>query len=173
VPAAACRPPAQSQKASLQLRNATPDSKDRLQWKWLKGTATAKADFGNPTATTGYALCLYDGNSTLIADAAIPAAGTCNAASPRPCWRENARGFRYVDKDLTPNGIQQVVLKAGDAGKAQIQVKGRGASLPDPTLPISHLPVTVQLVSSTGQCWTATYSSTLRNDGGQLKAKAD
>jgi len=33
--------------------------------------------------------------------------------------------------------------------------------------------VTVQLVNGVGQCWTATYSSTLRNDGQQFKAKAD
>ncbi len=173
VPSVACRPPAVPRKAQLQLRNTSPDTKDRLQWRWLKGTATTKADFGNPTATTGYALCLYDGNSSLIASAAIPAGGSCNVQSPRPCWRENARGFRYIDKDLTPNGIQQLVLKSGPAGKAQITVKGKGASLPDPPLPISDLPVTVQLVNGAGQCWTATYGSSLRNDTQQFKAKAD
>jgi hypothetical protein len=173
VPSIACRPPAVSGKARLQLRNTSPDTKDRLQWKWLKGTATAKADFGNPTATTGYALCVYDGNSNLIANATMPAGGSCNAASPRPCWRENARGYRYVDKDLTPSGIQQLVLKAGPDGKAQIGLKGKGVLLPDPALPISDLPVTVQLVSSAGQCWTATYHTTFRNDGQQFKAKAD
>ncbi|MEO6028931.1 MAG: S8 family serine peptidase [Candidatus Binatia bacterium] len=173
VPAVACRPPAVAGKARLQLRNTSPDSKDRLQWKWIKGSATAKAEFGNPTASTGYTLCVYDGNANLIANAALPAGGSCNAASPRPCWRENAKGFRYIDKDLTPSGIQQLVLKAGPNGKAQINLKGKGDLLPDPTLPISDLPVTVQLVSSAGQCWTATYGTTFRNDGQQFKAMAD
>ena len=78
-------------------------------------------------------------------------------ASPRPCWRENGRGFRYVDKDLTPNGIQQLVLKAGTDGKAQITLKGKGRVAPDPTLPISDLPVTrAARERHAGQCWTAT-----------------
>jgi hypothetical protein len=173
VPAAGCRPPAVAGTARLQIRNTAPDTKDRLQWRWLKGTATAKADFGDPTATTGYALCVYDGNSSLIASAAIPAGGTCNLKSPRPCWREGGRGFRYVDRDLTPSGIQQLVLKEGPAGRAQIGLKGRGPLLPDPPLPISDLPVTVQLVNGAGRCWTATYGSSLRNDGQQFGARAD
>ena len=93
--------------------------------------------------------------------------------SPRPCWRENGRGFRYVDRDGTPDGIAQLTLKSGAAGKAQIQVKGKGALLPDPVLPVSDLPVRVQLVNGAGQCWEATYGTTLRNDSQQLKAKAD
>ena len=34
-------------------------------------------------------------------------------------------------------------------------------------------PIRVQLVSSNGGCWEATYSTTLRNQTDQLKAKAD
>ncbi len=173
APASGCRLPAVQRKALLQLRNRTPDTKDRLLWKWLKGAATAKSDFGDPTTTTGYRLCVYDGDATLIATAAIPAAGTCNTASPRPCWRASASGYRYVDRDLTPDGIQQLILKAGAGGKAQIVLKGRGDSLPMPTLPISQLPVRVQLVGSNGACFEATYGTTLKNQQDQFKAKAD
>jgi hypothetical protein len=173
APGASCRQPFVHGKAQLQLRDKTPDAKDRLQWKWIKGAATTKADFGDPTATTGYALCLYDGNGDLISSATIPAAGTCNAASPRPCWRASASGYRYVDKDLTPSGIQQVVLKAGMAGKAQVLVKGRGELLAMPSLPVTTLPIRVQLVGSNGACFEARYSTTLRNQSDQLKAKAD
>ena len=172
-PRSGCRAPVVSGKARLQLRNGGSENKDRWQWKWLGGAATTQADFADPTAGTGYALCIYDGSASLIASAAIPAGGSCNAKSPRPCWRASGRGFRYVDKDRTPNGIQQVVLKAGSAGKAQIIVQGKGALLPHPALPIADLPVTVQLVSGAGQCWAATYGSSLRNDGEQFKARAD
>ena len=103
----------------------------------------------------------------------MPAGGSCNAASPRPCWRASGRGYRYIDRDYTPDGIQQMILKSGDAGKAQIIVKGRGDALDTPPLPITTLPVRVQLVSSTGGCWEATYSTTLRNQTDQVKAKSD
>src|SRR5262249_39127504 len=126
VPATSCKLPTLPHKALLQLRNRTPDDKDRLMWKWAKGAATSVSELGNPVATTSYALCVYDGDESLIATASIPGAGTCNAASPRLCWRGSGNGYRYVDRDLTPSGIQQLILKAGANGKAQIVLKGRG-----------------------------------------------
>ena len=36
------------------MADKSPDSKDRLQWKWLKGTATSVADFGAPLTATDY-----------------------------------------------------------------------------------------------------------------------
>jgi acyl-homoserine lactone acylase PvdQ len=173
VPAAGCHAPAFPASALLQVRNVTPDAKDRLQWKWGKGSATAKSEFGNPRVDTDYRLCLYDGEDTLLSHASAPAGGSCNAKSPKPCWKENANGFRYVDRDLTPDGVQQLTLRAGPAGTAKIMLKGRGATLKTPALPISHLPVKVQLINSAGACWTATYGTTLKNETGTFKAKSD
>jgi hypothetical protein len=173
VPATGCRLPVVPGKSTLQVTDKTPDIKDRLHWKWQKGAATAVADFGDPTTTTGYALCLYDGNDTRIASATIPAGGTCNVKSPRPCWRASRSGFRYVDRDLTPSGVQQLTLRAGVSGKGQIGVKGRGLVLETPDLPISTLPIRVQLVNGLGECWEATYATTLRNQDDRLKAKSD
>ena len=172
VPVTGCKLTIGPQKAQLQIRARTPSTKNRLLWKW-KGAATTKPEFGNPVTSTGYSLCIYDGNADLISTEAIPAGGDCNAASPRPCWRESASGFRYIDRDLTPSGIQQLVLKAGASGKAQITVRGRGALLDMPPLPVSTLPIRVQLVGSNGACFEARYSTTLRNQTDQLKAKAD
>jgi len=172
APASGCRLPIVAGKATLQVTDKSPDTKDRLQWKWQKGAA-AVADFGDPTTTTGYGLCVYDGSGALISDAAIPAGGTCNAKSPRPCWRASRSGFRYVDRDLTPAGVQQLTLRAGVAGNAQIGLKARGPLLATPDLPVTTLPIRVQLTSTAGQCWEATYSTTLRNQDDKLKAKSD
>jgi hypothetical protein len=173
APATGCHGSTVPGGSQLQVRNVTPDTKDRLQWKWGKGAPTAKSEFGNPRIDTDYRLCLYDGQDTLLSHASAPAGGTCNAKSPRLCWRENASGFRYVDRDLTPDGVQQLVLKAGTAGKSKIMLKGRGANLKTPALPISHLPVKVQLNNTVGECWTATYGTTLKNQTGMFKAKSD
>ncbi|MEO6028623.1 MAG: hypothetical protein ABIR79_17295 [Candidatus Binatia bacterium] len=65
------------------------------------------------------------------------------------------------------------MLKAGAAGKAQISVKGQGANLALPTLPIADLPITVQLTSSDGACFEAIYATTLQNGIDRLKARGD
>ena len=68
---------------------------------------------------------------------------------------------RLQEQAGTPNGLTGVKLKAGTAGKANVQAKGKGAHLPTPTLGLT-LPVTVQLVIANGpttECWGATYTA--------------
>ncbi len=170
VPLGGCRTPAVAQKAILQLKDKTPSSKDQLQWKWSKGAVTAKAEFGDPTATTHYQLCIYD-STDLILSAPIPAGGMCGT---KPCWKAKPKGFDYKNKAATPKGVTQVKLQEGlTAGKAQIQVKGKGDLLDDPVIPISQ-PVTVQIFNGNGVCWEATYSAPAqKNVAGQFKDKAD
>jgi hypothetical protein len=141
----------------------------RLVWKWTRGAATTVADFGNPLATTSYALCIY-GGSQLLMTATAPAGDTC---AGRPCWTARSRGFRYGDKLLTPTGVARVDLQAGIAGRAKVGVKGKGTLLAVPSLPIQNLPVTAQLVNSNGTCWTSTFGSPARNDATQFKATSD
>ena len=177
LPVAGCRTPAVSAKAQLQIKDKSPDDKDQLIWKWIKGSVTAKADFGNPTTTTSYQLCIYDGSNNVILDAAAPVGGLCNASSPKPCWQEKPTGFKYKDKDLTPDGIQNIVLKEGPiAGKAKIILKAKGVLLDDPVIPISQ-PVTVQLLSSDAECFEAVYSAPATKNVGPpkpfFKDKAD
>jgi hypothetical protein len=173
-PESGCRRPIAAKGALLTLKkNPADPSKDRLFWKWGKGAATTKGDFGIPPTSTDYELCIYDGNANLILNARAPKGDTCRTNELRDCWKENTKGYRYVDRDLTPDGLQQVQLKSGVAGKAQIVVKGKGANLGMPSLSVMNLPVTVQIVNSGGACWEATYSSTFRNTTTSLKAKSD
>jgi hypothetical protein len=169
APLSGCRPPAISQKATVSLRDRSPDAGDRLTWGWNKGSATSKADFGDPLTTTSYRLCLYDGSSHRLSTIHVPAGGTCGT---RPCWKETTSGFSYIDHDLTPDGLGKLVLKSGAAARAKITARGKGDNLPMPTLSLT-LPVTVQLVNDDGTCWEATYSTARRNDATQFKAKAD
>jgi len=178
LPVAGCRTPSVGQKAQLALKDKSPDTKDQLQWKWSKGSITTKADFGSPVTTTSYQLCIYDGTPTVIVDALIPAGGLCGTSNPKPCWKDKPKGFDYKDKDLTPDGVEQLKLKEGlAAGKASIQLKAKGTPLDDPTYPITQ-PVTVQLHNTTsGLCWEAVYSAPASKNTagppGQFKDKAD
>jgi hypothetical protein len=157
-------------KSTLKLKIGSSPEKDQVGWKWASGDVTTKAEFGAPLATTGYAFCLYDATGLLSA-APVPAGETC---AGKPCWSEKSTGFNYKDKELSPAGIAQIVLREGlVAGKAKAQVKGKGASLPMPDLPIVNLPLTVQLHNADGECWQAVYGAPSRNDAAQFVGKGN
>jgi len=175
APMPTCHHQVVAERGSFAVTDATPDAKDRLQWSWAKGAATTIADFGDPTTSTGYRLCVYDaqaGVPRLVASTGIAAGGTCDG---KPCWRATASGFRYKDASAATEGVRQVVLKAGTAGRSAIQVRAQGATLAAPTLPFAQDPnVVVQLRSSAGGCWDASYSAPARrNDAERFKDRAD
>jgi hypothetical protein len=153
----------------LQLRNRTPDTLDRLVWKWTHGATTTASEFGEPRVATTYDLCIYDADG-LISRTTVPPGGLCAGKS---CWRQTPTGFTYANKTPGPRGLQKLVLRAGADGKAKLLAKGKGGVLELPPLPISNLPIRVQLVNDAGACWTATYGTTLQNLGDRLRAKSD
>jgi hypothetical protein len=153
------------------MKNKTPDSGDRLTWKWRHGAATPKADFGIPLTLTDYEVCIYDSTS-MVSRACAPADGVCDG---RPCWKELRHGYKYRRRDVSAglkNGLQ-IILKEGGDGKAAITVKGKGRTPIIPTLPLSQ-PVTVQIINSGRSCWEAIYSApALKNDATGFKDKND
>src|ERR1700752_1012180 len=154
------------------LKDKPGEPSDRPVWKWRRGQATPKADFGAPLSITDYELCIYD-DGDLVARACAPADNACDG---RPCWRETGRGYKFRRRDISGSGLKnslQIILKEGAEGKASIAVKGKGGSADIPTLPLTQ-PVTVQLLNGGGACWVARYSApALRNDTSQFKDKGD
>jgi hypothetical protein len=58
-------------------------------------------------------------------------------------------------------------------GKARVAVRAKGEKLTLPSTPLTA-PVTVQLQSSAGSCFTATYQSAIKvNGAGQFRGKPD
>jgi hypothetical protein len=130
------------------IKHTTPDTGDQVSFKWSRGAATSVSDFGSPTTTDDYALCVF--NPGLVMQLDAPAGGVCGTSQ---CWKTlSIKGFAYKDSLRTPDGVDKVVLKAGLAGKAKVQLKGKGSNLPALPLPLT-LPATVQLQSENGQCW--------------------
>lgn len=175
APATDCRP---ALRGSLSLRGGagTDPRKRLLVWKWSKGDATTIADFGDPAGSSGYTLCLYDatgGGPHVVLRATAPAGGVC---AGKPCWKPRGlTGFQYADRELTPDGLASLKLKAGTAGKASIAVKGKAAQLPALDLPLAQAPaVTVQLRGAGGACWeTVLPAPAKRSDAVQWKDAAD
>jgi hypothetical protein len=182
TPRAGCRG-TEPQKSSLFVRNKDGTVSDRLTWKWNRGAATSLSEFGSPTTSTSYALCVYDttaGAPSLVASLRAPAGGTC--ASGRPCWRSvSTRGFKYQNAGLVPDGLLKLQLGAGTTGKAKIVALAKGPPL---TLPFQASGtvfrqdprVTVQLVNDApmGVCWETRFTApATRNLLEQFKDKSD
>ena len=166
--AVACRQSMQAGKSKLLIKDKSPNSGDTILWKWTKGAATDLADFGDPTSTADYALCVYE-DGVLQHGFDIPAGAS---------WKATSSGFSYHDKDRAPAGILAGKLKAGADGKSSIKVKGKGDLL---DLALSPAPdeftgvLKVQLQRTDGSvCWGATFSPPYaKQDSAQLKAVSD
>lgn len=169
---ASCREPIESGKASLTLKDRTPDSGDQIVWKWIKGPVTPKADYGDPLTSDEFALCIYDAG-LLLTSASAPAGGAC---SGKPCWTDKPTNLTYRNRVGSTSGTQSVKLKEGLVdGKASIAVKAKGMKVVMPDLGAITGPVTVQLHrSGGGPCFGATYSAPFqKSDATQLKDKSD
>jgi hypothetical protein len=177
-PQRGCRQPTQPFAGRLILRNKDTDDGDTAAWKWLKGAETARADFGDPLADHGYALCVYDstdffpyGDATpLVLEEQIPAGGTCGS---KPCWKDvGPSGFSYKDAASTPDGVRSLVLKPGVAGKTKIVLKARGLAAAVPRLPLVP-PVRAQVQAANGECWEAVYAGAgvMKNTGQEFVGK--
>ncbi len=161
-PAAGCRT---AMKSRVILDENADTTKDRLLWKWVRGQATSQ-EFGDPTATAAYSLCMYDG-SALLLGAGIPPSATKWSAL-------GSTGYAYRDSAGGADGIDQVLLKGSLQNNAKVRVKGKGSNVPHVTLGNLPLPVTVQLHNrSTGLCLEGAYTTddVIKNIATQFKAK--
>jgi hypothetical protein len=103
-------------------------------------------------------------------EALAPGASVCET---KPCWKATSTvGYKYSDRDVLPDGIRTITLRAGVDDHARILAKLKGDPVPMPTLPLTP-PVEVQLQATNGECWSAVYSTPIVNDAVQFKAKAD
>ena len=171
-PVMTCHFPTASKTGLFQLKVGSGNA--RVSWRWVKGTATAVGDFGDPVNTfNDIVLCVYDqsGNAQPVMHAAAPAEGSCDT---RPCWKSMVSLGRYAYRDgkRTPDGLARVILAAGGDGDARIIAIGSGENLRVPMVPLTP-PVTVELQAANGECWGATYSSPIVNDTTEFEARAD
>jgi len=152
-----------STKGRLQL------GKGKFKYKWVNSATVATTDFGSPTTSTNYITCLY-ANGAKKMSMRSPAGGTCGT---KPCWKATGTtGFKYGNKDGTPDGVTKETLKSGTAGHGKVQVQGGGLNLQLPTLPLAT-PVRVQVrQDGSSTCWEATFSTATQTTS-TFKAKSD
>ena len=145
--ATGCRRSIVPLKGRLKVKNAFIDYGDAVVWKMPKGQATSLAEFGSPTTTTSYDLCIADGTSGMLFQFIIPAG----------LWRRvGSTGYRSLG--VGGHGAGAVVLKSGIEGHASVSLNAKGLGVAPPPMPLA-LPVTVRLRSSAGVCWAAVFSA--------------
>jgi hypothetical protein len=149
-------------------RSRGTDRKNRLEWQ-LDGIDSDPEDFGDPTEDTDYQLCLYeerDVGTQLISSPGAPAGRS---------WRRRGESFQFrLGRDARSQGLDEVRLRAGNRGRGAIAARGRGEALELPELPLpGDADLTVQLHSSDGACWTATFSDPRSNSRTRYSARSD
>ncbi len=170
-PAAACKVTIFPRASKIKMASG---AKAQLQWKWTKGQLTDVEEFGELDAGDDLALCLYRksaGAEQRVGAVTIPADGDCGG---KPCWkRTGATGWKYSDRSGSAGGISGIGLRAGGQGLASLKLKAQGPDTLLPPLPISALPLRIQLISATGACWEARFeeADTKANDAEGFQAK--
>ena len=169
APLAGCRT---ALKSILVIKDKSPDTKDKLIWKWLKGTTTSQSEFADPINSADYTLCIYTPQG-LVSESVVPPSTTL--------WSTiSTKGYKYKDKPGSQDGITKIILKGNvNPNKSKALVKGKGTNLddiPDATNPTVDLdlPVKVQLVNEdNGICFEADYgpADIKKNVPGKFKAK--
>src|SRR5207249_7500493 len=141
------------------------------------GAATTFAQLGNPIANDDYALCVFDlsGPPVLLLRAVAPLGGVC---ANKTCWKRVGsttapKGWKYADKDATPDGLTALQATSGAVGKAKMTVKGKGNNLPVGTFSTLGSAITTQIQAENGTCWTAACSLVTKNAAGDFKCKGE
>jgi cysteine-rich repeat protein/predicted outer membrane repeat protein len=151
-------------RARVSFRTATSS---KMNWRWKGADAVAVADFGMPTASTDYSVCVIDdvaGTPRLAAEVLVPSGTTCPS-----CWKTQAAGFRYKSGDHT----LAAKLRAGDPGRSRVTVSAKTPALAASPLPIST-PVIVRLQRHDAPgCWDSRFSTASRSTASQFKAASD
>jgi cysteine-rich repeat protein len=161
--------PAASNKSALVLRDSPSGLTDKVVWKWRSRGPFSKSDVGSPGTSTSFTLCVFD-QAALRLSSFAPAGGTC---AGRSCWREVPTGYRYNDREATPDGLMKLQVRAGGPGLGKLTVKGRGRLLAIPALGLTP-PVTVRLRRDDGGgCWESVYSTPIVSDVLQFRARSD
>jgi hypothetical protein len=161
-----------SAAGSLSIEKHAAPAKSRLAWAigWGNGAPT-QSSFGDPTTTTSYSLCVYDGDALKL---------EANVEPSATLWtRAGSTGYRY-ENPSPKEGITAIKEQSGPDAAVAISVKGRGESLALPDAAVAGASyfdpanrVTVQWRVQGGACWSTTFApaNVLTNDGETYSAK--
>lgn len=151
-------------RSALSVKNRAGLDDDRLKWKW-KGSPTSVGDFGDPTASTGYSMCVVDQSS---------GSPTVRMGWPTYTegWSSVPQGYQREFGPETDLPFDKIKLGASSSGRGKILISARGEYLA-PSLPLTA-PVAVRFDRHDGgHCWEATIGAPKINTATDFKGRAD
>ena len=155
---------ATSGRSALLIRDLAGVESDRLKWTW-KGSPTTVGDFGDPTTTTGYTMCVIDQTG------GVPTFRMGWPTAPET-WSATPRGYQGHFEEETDLPFHRIGLSATASGRGKMKISARGEYL-EPHLPLAT-PVTVRFERQDGgHCWEATFSTPKESTATFFKARSD
>jgi hypothetical protein len=145
-------------ESRLRIR-ATGGPTNNIRWIW-ETEETAKPS-GDPTSEDiTYAFCFYSSSEAGTARemGAHTRGDHCVGGD---CWnRLGSSGLRYGDIGAFPEGVSKLTVKHSRDGGTKLMLKGRGANLDLPELPLPEgADGVAQLVNNRGGCWETVFDS--------------
>jgi hypothetical protein len=148
--------------ASVSLREGKGGAS--LRWK-AKGFAASEDDFANEDAD--YQLCVYtdNGSTAVLAD---------DPAAPSSGWKHGKGSMRFQGRRGGPHAGLSSAHVGAKKGQGALKLGASGGDLSLPPLPLPQgTTLTLQLVSSDGQCVGSDFDSPSVNDDDALEAETD
>lgn len=155
-------------RSRLRYRSGGDQRPGRLDWRFRQAGPATVGDFGDPTAGTQYALCLYDGTAAanLVGALRLPDSSACAAPG---CWKASERSLRHRRADAAAGEVGAAMLRVHADSLTTLGIRARTTELP----PFS-LPVTAQFIRAgavVGPCWQAYYDVPLVHVPGRFTAR--
>ncbi len=127
------------------------NDKDKLVWKWKNGPAMPPTEFGSPTSTTDYTLCVFDHeDSRVLADLDIPAGAG---------WSASPGGFKHKSNVPGVGKVKVRLIANASKNKSKITVSAKGPALGYPDVFEREGGLTqglhFELRASNGKCWVS------------------
>ncbi|HYD49457.1 MAG TPA: IPT/TIG domain-containing protein [Terriglobales bacterium] len=140
--------------SSLRMSHPSAAEDRFLQWKWSNMPAVA-GEFGDPTTTSSYVLCVYEDGVPVMQRVLLPG-GVCQK---KGCWTSSSRKLRYKDKSGSADGLVDLTISMGATSKVSLTGKGAGLDLPLPFGTGSTIIAQLIRDPSPGPvCWQATFA---------------
>jgi uncharacterized delta-60 repeat protein len=153
-----------SGRSSLGIRDRDGHERDRLKWTW-KGSPASVSDFGDPTSSTGYTMCIVE---NAVASPTIRLGWPTYTGG----WSSLPQGYEFEIGYETDFPFDKARLTASPSGRGKIKISASGEYL-EPTLPLM-MPLTVRLDRHDGgHCWEAPFSAAKTNTASDFKARSD
>lgn len=129
------------------VNSLTDDAKDRFTWRSSKSYPFSAGDFGTPTTTTDYTLCVFDTlRDKVVGTLEIPAGSG---------WLPTPKGYKYKSAPGDTPRVKLQLDSGGRTSRIKVRVRGEELGFPDAFVGEDLRRAQIELRASNGKCWSS------------------